>query len=446
MSRRPLLAAPRILMALASSFALAACVVTPALLPTGGPGVTGDSKVSKGDVRKVASPSPATSQAVPSPTTSVEVAATPEPLPSLGLLVSGQVKLDPSAMLKLGIAERTPVGVKLISNNGPGLISDKGVGLISDKGVGLIANNSGSLVSNNSGSMVSKTKYAVSQAAATDRAPQPVQGLIVKAVSLRTGEVLAGPIATDAEGRYRLGFLAKPETNLQIVAYVNNKESEAAFNYTAFAPPAAQPITTTDTTDLICEYLIRVLAARVQIGIDARKRGEEVWLDPAQLEDEAERKQAQDVNDILTKITPEMATTIDQQGLTARKFAERSVSYADLGKPVYRELELIFDQLVAFNASLPTPPAPSVQEEVVRLLYDLKTMPQIPGTLQKYGMAQEQAESLAQRLRATAAELNAELARVGNEHPTEVLAPLLEIPGLTDYLPLFESPKPTAQP
>ncbi len=441
MSRRPLLAAPRALAALACTVALAACVVNAPVIPGGG----GD-KLNKVEPKKNGAPSPVASQAVPSPTASTTAQATPEPLPSLGLLLAGQVKLDPSAMLQLGIAERTSVGVKLISNNGPGLISDKGVGLISDKGVVLVANNSGSLISNNSGAIVSKTKYAVSQAAGTGRGPLPVQGLIVKAISLRTGEVLAGPIATDADGRYRLGFLAKPETNLQIVAYVNNKESDAAFSYAAFAPPAELPINTTDTTDLVCEYMIRVLAGRVQGGIDDRKRGSDVSVDPEQLKDEAERKQASDVNEILSKITPEMAVTLDQNGVTARKFAERTVSYADLTKPVFRELEVIFDRLVAFNASLASPPTPAVQDQVAALLYKVSTIPEIPGMLQKHGMAEAEATSLAERLNATADVLNAELARVGNEHPTEVLGPLLEIPGLGAFLPLFESPSPAAQP
>lgn len=439
MPRPPLPVAPRALMAIACTVALAACVATPPTIPGADPG---DTKVSK-DPKKPASPSASASagvaspaaSAAPSPAASTAAVVVPDVLPSLGLLLAGQVKLDPSALLKLGIAERTSLGVKLISNNGPGLISDKGVGLIS--------NNSGSLISNNSGSIVSKTKYALTQAAG-ERAPQPVQGLIVQAISLRTGEVLAGPIATDAEGRYRLGFMARPESNLAIVAYVNNKQDEGAFSYAAFAAPTDTTVTNTDSTDLMCEYMIRVLAGRVQVNLDRRVRGEEVTVDPEQTKSDAERKQAEDLNEILSKITPEMAKTLDQEGKTARKFAERTVSFADLSKPVYAELHAVIDRLVAFNAGLATPPSPSVQDQVVALLYDVRTIKDIPAMLEKHGMSAEEAASLAKRLDDTKTALNDELARVGNEHSGEVFGPLLEIPGIGDFLPLFASPTPSA--
>ena len=424
MPRRPLRLAPRAMVALSCAVLLAACAVSPAGTPVGGPD---DGKASKAVDRKPASASPAANDA-PSPTASTApvAEATPEPLPSLGLLLSGQVTIDTSAMLALGLAERTAVGVKLISNNGPGLISDKGVGLIS--------NNSAGLISNNSGALVAKTKYGLRQAAG-GRALLPVQGMLVKAVSLRTGEVLAGPIATDAEGRYRLGFIAKPETNMQIVAWVNNKEAEADFNYGAFVPPAEAPVVTTDTTDLICEYMIRVLAARVQRGIDIRKRGEDLSINPNDLPNPDERKQAEDINEVLGKITPEMATVLDQGGVTARKFAERTVAYADLSKPAFAELQAVFERLRAFDAGLATPPVPSVPDEVVSLLYEVNTIADIPAALEKHGMSKEEAAALAARMDATASELNSELARVGNEHSGEVLGPLLEIPGLLEMLP-----------
>ena len=436
MPRRPHPLAPRAMIALACAGLLAACAVIPPVAPGGG---SGENKVNKAtDAKKPASSEPSAAASVPAPTASQGAAATPEPLPSLGLLLAGQVKIDASALLKLGIAERTPVGAKLISNNGPGLISDKGVGLIS--------NNSGALISNNSGGIVSKTKYVLTQAEG-GRVPVPVQGLVVVAVSLRTNEILAGPVATDAEGRYRLGFIAKPDTNMRIVAYVNNKQADGAFTYGAFIPPAEAEVVTTDTTDLVCEYMVRVLAGRVQGGIDARKRGELVDISTKQFDSEAEKKQAEDVNEVLAKITPEMAATLDQEGQTARKFAERTVSFADLSKPVFKELHDIFDRLRAFDAGLAAPPTPSVPDEVVALFYDVNTIDDVPAALMKHGMPEAEAKALFDRMQATAADLNAELARVGNENTAEVLSPLLEVPGITDYLPLFEkSPAPSAQP
>jgi hypothetical protein len=68
----------------------------------------------------------------------------------------------------------------------------------------------------------------------------------------------------------------------------------------------------------------------------------------------------------------------------------------------------------------------------------VKTIPQIVPLLAQYGMPRADAEAFVARIEATSEDLQAELARVGNDHSAEVLAPLLEIPGVTELIPLVD--------
>ena len=439
MSHRPAPASLARLIGLGTlSLALAACVVN---VPGGGK--LDDVGLAKkpGTAPNVAAaasaaPSPAaTATAAPAPSaapsTALVAAATPEPLPSLGLLIAGKVAVDTSLMLQAGLAERTASGARLISNNGPGLISDKGVGLIANNSGSLTTpGGSGTLIANNSGNLTAKTKFVLAQAGAPAGGFSPVQGMLVKAISLRTGEVLAGPVATDAEGGFRLGFLARPETNLQIVAYVNNREQEDAFNYVSLTPAAdSAPIVASDDTDVVARYMLQVLAGRVQGGIDARKRGESDQLDE-NVKDETERRVARALNAALAGVSPADAVKVDDNGRTARTFAQRVVSFVDLSLPVVGEIRAIVEDLRKFDQTLSPRPAVSVPDEVVKLCEVVRTLKDIVPALEAHGMPHEQAQAIYDRLMATGEGLNTEMSRIGLAHYDETLGYVFSIPEL----------------
>lgn len=379
----------------------------------------------------------------PAPTAGASVAAlpTPETLPSLGLLLSGQVRLDTSLLIAAGIAAPITGGAQLISNNGPGLISDKGVGLISNNSGSIISDNGAILISDNGAMLTSKTKFGLLQAdAAPDRSLRPVQGMLVRAISLRTRQVLAGPVATDADGRYRLGFLTPPDGNVAVVAYVNGKETDAAYSFSALAAPAARPVANTESIDRTVEYMIRVLANRVQGGIDARLKGKDVGLDPDSAPDEASSKLSAQLAVVIDNVPIALMVKLDNQGKASRKFAELVASYIDLSKPVYKELEDIIESLREFDVARATHPAgsPSVPDAVMEKLYLVKTLDEVVPTLEARGMPHAEAVALDDRLHATSKALNEELSRIGLLHSRDVLLPLFDDPELADLKAIIE--------
>ncbi|MNS18571.1 hypothetical protein D3C72_502660 [compost metagenome] len=103
---------------------------------------------------------------------------------------------------------------KLLSDNGLGLLSDNGLGLLSDNGLGIIANNSGGLISNNG------SGYRILADAVPLGKVLPVKGMAVFPISLRTGEIVARPVFTDAKGGYTLEVPEAVKGNIRLVARV----------------------------------------------------------------------------------------------------------------------------------------------------------------------------------------------------------------------------------
>ncbi|MFN3430244.1 MAG: hypothetical protein ACK46X_09845, partial [Candidatus Sericytochromatia bacterium] len=110
---------------------------------------------------------------------------------------------------------------KLLSDNGLGLLSDNGLGLLSDNGLGIIANNSGGLISNGAASYnVRHSRYRIQATDVPLGQVLPVKGMAVFPISLRTGEIVARPVFTDAQGGYTLVVPEAVKGNIRLVARV----------------------------------------------------------------------------------------------------------------------------------------------------------------------------------------------------------------------------------
>ena len=387
---------------------------------------------------------PTTSGKSPRPSPS----ATPEVVPSLGLLLSGEVAVDPSRLLEAGLVERAGRGVRLISDAGSGLISDAGLGLISDAGSGLIGNNSGNLisdagsgligkvklisdagsglVSNNGGGLIGKVKFDVMQAGAGEAAPAPVQGIVVFAVSLLDGKVLAGPIRTNAEGRWRLGFQQAPPDNLRIMAQVYGRATEADFNFATLVEPTTAEVAVTDATRAVAIFLIQIMRARVQDGLEARKRGEEfkIWyVGPSSPESTAFFEA---MNGSIGMMTPEVARQVDRDGQGALTFSEKILSFADLSKPMYQELHAITQEVRSYGDTLGPGEGARLMDDFVALTAQRSPIARLPALLAEYKMPEAQAADLSMRYGSVGDAVFLDLSAVAKEHFGEVVGVFLE--------------------
>jgi hypothetical protein len=298
---------------------------------------------------------------------------TPSAVPSLGLLLQGRVTVDPSALLAGKLATTTATGVKLISDNGLGLISDNGLGLISDHGSGIVGNNAAG--------------YHV---AASASGLKPVEGMLVSAVGLYDGKVLAGPVATKADGSYQLGFVKTPERNLRIVATVPKHEKEAEYTYATLVPPSPAPVVTSDSTRVVAAFVLDLLPVLLQPTVDIAKQDPPPTLPP-------------DV-DVVTKgladelypMGPETLKRIDVDGAVAKGISSRLVAYADLKHVAFKELYDVVEEVRAFAETLP-PETPSLLSKMQPMFHAGKDA-ELAAFFEDRGMETEKAADLAKRL------------------------------------------------
>jgi hypothetical protein len=322
-------------------------------------------------------------------------------VPSLGLLLEGKVTVEPGALVAAKLAKATSAGATIIANNGGSLISDNGLGLISDNGLGLIANNGGN--------------YRVAAAAS---GLKPIEGMWVKAVSLFDGKVLAGPVATRADGSYKLGFLKVPAHNLRIVASVPGQESGAQFSYATFVPPSPAPVVTSDTTQAVAKLMIDSVAILFQPLIDKCKQ------EPVPSPNPNNPQVALDLAYMLIKAGPAMVTAVDKDGAIARGIAERLIASADLTNPAYKELYDVAEEARAVGDALPTPPTDSVVVKVTRLLEHKEDQPELIALFVSLGLPETQATDLATRLRDKSKAVSDLLTLTMITHQKELLDPL----------------------
>ena len=395
--------APRWAGALALAIVLAACSIAPG-------GVTG---------RKSPPTRPATvAKASPTPKASPSVA--PSPLPSLGLLIAGQVRVEPAKLLADQLAASTGTGIKLLGNNGAGLISNNGLGIISNNGAGVVSNDAGS--------------YRV---AAADDGLEPVEGMHVSAVALVDGRVLAGPVATDAEGRYRLGFLQAPGANFRVVASVPAKPKEPAFTYaTLVAPkaaPSAAPVVTSDASRAVTDYLLGVLPVRMQPVIDARKQGRSAEAYIATYSGALDA----DVLQILTLMDKALARApvaalgaLDgSDGQLARGLSERAIAFIDLRAEAYVQAAALAEELHQVGERSSEPPETSLADQVLTLARAPGSEARIVGLLTAHGLSDAEAAAYHTRLEAVGALVAADVGKTAMAHQAEVLGPLAAVVG-----------------
>jgi hypothetical protein len=376
-------------LALAVTMSLVACVAT----PTANDKTSVTTRASAGAGTKTQSPAPAA-------------------VPSLGLLLDGQVAVDPATLLANKLVEKTAAGVKLLSDNGLGLIANNGGGLLSDNGLGLIANNSAG--------------FRVLQASPAAAAPagsslKPVEGMWVKAVSLYDGKLLAGPVATNAEGRYKLGFLSAPARNIRIVAEVPLKVPDERFSYATLIPPKPASVVTNDSTRAITRYILGVLPARIQPYLEMVKAGTPPEIKP---KDESYEKK---LKETLAQIPPAKMIEADKKTPVAMAISERMISFADLSMPIYQEFYGVTEEIRAFGEAIQPAPEVSLVDQVMRLAGDKATAKQIPDLLKQYGMPEARATELSARLEQKGIAIAQLVLLVMLAQEDEVFAPLKKL-------------------
>jgi hypothetical protein len=368
----------------------------------------------------------------PAPTAASSKA--PGAVPSLGLLMAGRVTVDPAALLSSKLAKATPDGVKLISDNGLGLISDNGLGLISDNGLGLISDNGLGLISdnglglisNNSAGLVSNNSAGFRiqnvEATAASSTAKPVEGMVVTAVNLFTGKVIAGPVVTDAQGGYKLGFLKAPASNIGIVASVSAKAPVARFTYATLVPPDDKPILTDDTSRALTRYLLGVIPGRIQPWIDEVKAG---TPDPIDENDGMEEKR---VKGLLAKITPERMNAADQvRGTVALDISKRIVSFVDLTTPAFGEFYTVTEEIRTYGESIQPEPDIALVEQVMRFAQSKEQSRMLPQLFISYGMPEARANALAETLRTKVDAIAQQMLLAMLVHEKEVFAPLEDL-------------------
>lgn len=335
----------------------------------------------------------------------------PAPIPSLGLLLEGQVTVDPALMLTRKLVQSTTQGVKVLANNGGGLISDNGLGLISDNGLGLIANNSAGLGG--------KTYRVAANAPAGNL--RAVEGMAVKAVSLLDGTVLAGPVATGADGRYKLGFLKTPRNNIRIVASVPGQEADTRLSYATLIAPSPAPIVTSDSTRAVSGYILSVLPGHMQPIIDRYKSG------TAEPVPDSEPQHVKDLAAVVEQIPAAKLVAADRDGQLARRISERLISFVDLSQPAYGELFTEVEVIRRFSEGLAVQPDPPLLEQFEALAGRRFGFRELPPLLTRLGMDADEAQAITDRMNDKAEVIGGLIMVTFVLHKTEVLAPIEEL-------------------
>ncbi|MDB5101388.1 MAG: hypothetical protein JWM80_5809 [Cyanobacteria bacterium RYN_339] len=390
--------------------------------------------------------------------------ATPAPVPSLGLLYTGEILVEPGHMLARGIAKETPDGIQLIgpngagvvanngggviasgggnvisndgasiiSNDGASLLSENGLGLLSENGLGLIGATSGNLISDVGSSLIGRTRlispnggaYRLAQAApAAAKGLRPVRDIMVFAVGLRDGKVLAGPVATNAQGGYRLGFLAAPEQGVRIMAQVYGLASDPAFNYAALQAPTTGHAALNDSTRAVSLFLLDIMRRKVQDGLEQRQRGESFKFKFLGPRDAATQTFIEQTTAVINLLPVDAAKRIDRDGQTAIEFSSKILSFADLGQSTYTDLLAATEDLRALGATFDPPLDPPLLEQVVTMSQHADPAPEVLALLAKHGVPNETAQAVSGHYFDAGDKVFIDLAATAKAHLQEVFEP-----------------------
>ena len=224
----------------------------------------------------------------------------------------------------------------------------------------------------------------------------------VSAVGLVDGEVLAGPVATDARGHYRLGFRKAPKGNFRVIALVPAKPKDPAFTYaTLVAPspaPSDAPVVTSDSSRAVVSYILGVMPARLQPVVDARKEGTSAEAYIARYDDmiaEVGINVYRALDQALAKIPVDKLKEMDGPtgGAITLAMSNRAIQFVDLSKPVYHELNDLIIQGHAYGVASATRPDSPLEDQIVELGKVPAKTADIAPLLVKFGVSQADADA-----------------------------------------------------
>lgn len=305
--------------------------------------------------------------------------ATPKP----ALTLAGRVAVDPTLLIAEKLAVPSARGVLILGNNG--------------------------------GNLTSKTKLGRSLLA--------VEGMRVVAYSQIDGEMVAGPVMTDADGRYALAFEKKPKGNVLVVAAVESRASDERFTYPTLLPATdgEARIDTSDVTRAVTHGILKVLPGRLQPIIDARAKGESATVYLGLLPHPKIREALTIVDRALAPLPAERVKALSEAGL-ADAIARRMTAVIDLADPTLQAYYDTMGEVRAFEETLPDYLDLCAKTSVLAFAF---TGPApIAQALEGYGMAAERAEPVADRLAEQAIALGVVLSEAGIAHQDEVLTVL----------------------
>jgi hypothetical protein len=227
-----------------------------------------------------------------------------------------------------------------------------------------------------------------------------VEGMAVTAVSLFDGKVLAGPVATRADGSYKLGFLKAPTNNIRIVASVPGQEADARLSYATLVPPSPAPVLTSDSTRAVTGYILSVLPGHMQPILDAYKNGTAA----ASMKGN-EPQPVKDLAAVLQAIPRAKLVAADADGRLARRLSERLVSFVDLSHPAYGSLYADVEIIRRFAEDLTVQPDPPLLEQFEALAGRRDGFDELPPLLTRLGMPAAEAEAITDRMNDKAEEI-----------------------------------------
>jgi hypothetical protein len=245
--------------------------------------------------------------------------------------------------------------------------------------------------------------------------------MAVTAVSLFDGAVLAGPVATGADGRYKLGFLKAPTSNIRIVATVPGQEADARLSYATLVPPSAAPILTSDSTRAVTGYILSVLPGHMQPIIDAYKNG------TAGPVPDKEPQPVKDIAAVLEAIPRAKLVAADADGQLARRISERLVSFVDLSHPAYGALFTDVEVIRRFAEGLAVQPDPPLLEQFEALAGRRRGFDELPPLLTRLGMPSAEAEAITERMNDGGTQIGTLIMVTFMLHKDQVLAPIEEL-------------------
>jgi hypothetical protein len=247
---------------------------------------------------------------------------------------------------------------------------------------------------------------------------KPVEGMLVSAVSLLDGRVLAGPVASKADGSYKLGFYKAQERNMRILVTVPEHEKEAQYTYTTFVPPTDTPIVTSDTTRAVADYTLSALEIMFQPYIDTAKSDAPPSVNPRN------DQVALDFANILIRIGKPKIREIDgTDGRMARLISERIVSYTDLTAQPFDDFVVVAEKVRAFGATLDEPVTPALLDQAIPLLKHKDDLPLVAALFSDRGMPEAEAMALATELKTKGDSVGQVLILALLAHQTEIFAP-----------------------